>query len=86
MKKITGAFLEECRKEEQAIRALLSEHMPDVFNNRKIEWEWCRSIFKMASDIRKRRQSFRIGGKIRNTAYRVPFIANRIYKNMCLCR
>lgn len=44
MKKITGAFLEECRKEEQAIRSLLSQHMPDVFNNRKIEWEWCRSI------------------------------------------
>lgn len=46
----------------------------------------CRSIFKMASDIRKRRQSFRIRGKIRNTTYRVPFITNRIHKNMCLCR
>lgn len=46
MKKITGAFLEECRKEEQAIRSLLSQHMPDVFTNRKIEWEWCRSIRK----------------------------------------
>ena len=44
MKKITGAFLEECRKEEQTIRALLSQHMPDVFNDRKITWEWCRSI------------------------------------------
>ena len=46
MKKITGAFLEECRKEEQAIRSLLSQHMPDVFNDREIEWEWCRSINK----------------------------------------
>ena len=46
MKKITGAFLEECRKEEQAIRALLSQHMPDVFNDREIEWEWCQSIRK----------------------------------------
>lgn len=44
MKKITGEFLGVCQKEEQAIRALLSEHMPDVFINRKIEWEWCRSI------------------------------------------
>ena len=44
--KITGAFLKECQKEERAIRALLAEHMPDVFTNRKIEWEWCHSIRK----------------------------------------
>ena len=37
MKKITGEFLGVCQKEEQAIRSLLSEHMPDVFTNRKIE-------------------------------------------------
>lgn len=46
MKKITGTFLEECRKEEQNIRSLLSRHMPDVFNDREIDWEWCRSINK----------------------------------------